>query len=103
MLGLDEGADTDEILTARRRLARELHPDRGGDLDQMQLVNWAADTLLRSGDTGAGQTPEPSSPGSAAALDDEPFDIDLARFVVQFSAPLVLIMAAVMLGSMLAM
>lgn len=48
LLGLDRRtARRDDVAAARRRLARELHPDRiGGDGERMQAVNRAADAAL---------------------------------------------------------
>ncbi|MGA1565178.1 MAG: J domain-containing protein [Ilumatobacteraceae bacterium] len=50
VLGLDRRSATRaDIVAARRRLARELHPDRnGGDSDRMVRVNRAADAALES-------------------------------------------------------
>lgn len=46
-LGLSRGqADADAVRRARRRLARENHPDIGGDLDAMRAVNAAATAAL---------------------------------------------------------
>ena len=47
-LGLPPDASAAEIRTARRRLAREHHPDLGGDSIRMRAVNEAAATALRS-------------------------------------------------------
>lgn len=46
LLGLDRSASVDELRAARRRLARELHPDHGGDAARMQQVNAAFDAAL---------------------------------------------------------
>ena len=46
-LGLRRDATPDEIREARRELARTLHPDAGGDQEQMQAVNAAAAEALR--------------------------------------------------------
>ena len=46
-LGLTRGqADADAVRRARRRLARENHPDIGGDPDAMRAVNAAATAAL---------------------------------------------------------
>ena len=47
-LGLPADASAAEIGIARRRLAREHHPDLGGDSTRMTAVNEAAATALRS-------------------------------------------------------
>jgi hypothetical protein len=66
VLGLRPDATADEVNDARRRLAIEHHPDRGGDPHRMREINGAADAALRriaadgtpARDTGA---PGPSS------------------------------------------
>jgi len=48
ILGLDaEQADVDDVVRARRRLAAQFHPDRGGDPARMVEVNAATDRALR--------------------------------------------------------
>jgi len=47
VLGVSADASAAEIAAARRRLARELHPDHGGDLSVMQALNAAHDEALR--------------------------------------------------------
>lgn len=46
VLGLERGATSSEIATARKALARAAHPDTGGSVEAMQLVNAAADAAL---------------------------------------------------------
>ena len=73
-LGLPDDADADAVRDARRRLAKQHHPDRGGDAGRMRSVNAAAAEALRSIDArdaaadGARSAPgdppaEPSPPG----------------------------------------
>jgi hypothetical protein len=45
-LGLEPGASAEDIQSARRRLAKAHHPDRGGDPEQMRTINEAADAAL---------------------------------------------------------
>lgn len=45
-LGLERDADADSVRAARRRLARDHHPDQGGDAARMQQINEAADAAL---------------------------------------------------------
>lgn len=60
-LGLTNGATAAEVRTARRDLAKSLHPDAGGDAVAMQEVNAAAAEALR-----IIATPGPTAPGNAA-------------------------------------
>jgi hypothetical protein len=55
VLGVQPGADPEQLAAARRRLALEFHPDRGGDHAAMQAVNAAYDEAVRL----ANQPPEP--------------------------------------------
>jgi hypothetical protein len=45
-LGLGGDATPEQIQAARRRLAKQHHPDHGGDADHMQTINEAADAAL---------------------------------------------------------
>jgi DnaJ-class molecular chaperone len=45
-LGLRPGAAAEEVTARRRALAREHHPDVGGDARAMVAINAATDTLL---------------------------------------------------------
>lgn len=46
VLGLGGDATPDQIRAARRRLAKAHHPDHGGDAEQMQMINEAAEAAL---------------------------------------------------------
>jgi hypothetical protein len=46
VLGLDRDATLDEVRAARRRLAFDRHPDRGGDPDEMRALNAAFDAAV---------------------------------------------------------
>jgi hypothetical protein len=47
-LGLSPDATIDDIRLARRDLAKQLHPDRGGSEAVMQAINAAVDVAVRS-------------------------------------------------------
>ena len=48
ILGLDaEQADEGDVVRARRRLAAQFHPDRGGDSSRMVQINAATDRALQ--------------------------------------------------------
>lgn len=46
ILGLGEGADRKEIISAHRRLMKQAHPDKGGTTRMAALLNEARDVLL---------------------------------------------------------
>lgn len=46
ILGVASDADADAIRAAHRRLAAQVHPDRGGSVDLARRVNAARDLLL---------------------------------------------------------
>jgi hypothetical protein len=46
VLGLDDGATADDVRAARRALAKDHHPDQGGDVETMQRINQAAAAAL---------------------------------------------------------
>jgi hypothetical protein len=73
-LGLGRDATGDDIRAARRRLAKEHHPDQGGDATRMQSINEAADAALLAVDA-AGTIEDATSAGrptDAARADDAP-------------------------------
>ena len=47
LLGVGRDADADAIRAAHRRLAAEVHPDRGGSAETARRVNAARDLLLK--------------------------------------------------------
>ena len=66
MLGLPADAPADVIRAARRRMAKALHPDHGGDARRMQELNQAtADALAIA--------TMPPAPAPAAPADPSPF------------------------------
>ena len=46
VLGIEFGASLEEIRSARRRLARDLHPDHGGSEEAMKSLNAAFDAAV---------------------------------------------------------
>jgi hypothetical protein len=57
VLGLDPTAGEQDVLAARRDLARRHHPDRGGDPERMRTINAAADAALRAIESGTDVVP----------------------------------------------
>jgi hypothetical protein len=80
-LGLGPDATSEEIRTARRRLAKANHPDRGGDPVAMQRINEAADAALLTVDAGV---PVAAAPGTA---DPEPEPEPTARRNARMRTP----------------
>jgi hypothetical protein len=76
VLGLPPGASLDDVRAARRRLAKDLHPDVGGDPARMQEVNRAFDlavkTVLGRADrpesVPAAETPTSAAPRQATTV-----------------------------------
>jgi hypothetical protein len=66
VLGVTPTATLAEVRAARRRLAMQLHPDRGGDAVRMQEVNEAFDQVVRTL-LGRPERPGPTAPPPAPA------------------------------------
>jgi hypothetical protein len=47
-LGLGPDASLDEVRAARRQLAKQLHPDHGGDADAMRMLNASFDAAVKT-------------------------------------------------------
>jgi len=77
LFGLTHTASIDEIIQARRFLALEFHPDRGGSDEHMALVNLAFDEIMNWHHR---QQPEPLQ----VSISKLPlaFDVDRPSFVV---------------------
>ena len=76
-LGVAPDATLDELTAARRRLAMQLHPDRGGDGGAMQVVNRAFDDAVQR--LGA---PAPSPAPARKARPSRSVDYDWPSFTV---------------------
>ena len=88
VLGLPATADEATIAAARRRLAKEAHPDAGGSVDAMQRINDAAARALAATNRGASPTgrtaptpsrrrrPTPRYRGGAVRHDHPSFTIE---------------------------
>ena len=89
VLGLRDTATLDEVRAARRRLAKDRHPDHGGDPDAMRELNAAFDGAVRAilqPTSRTGPPSEPSGPGPAAA--NRPGDRpSRRRFPVEHDTP----------------
>lgn len=62
VLGLTDDATADDVRAARRALAKDHHPDQGGDAHTMQRINQAATTALRIIDRAGQPQPPPETP-----------------------------------------
>ena len=76
VLGLRGPVDADEVKRAYRRLARELHPDAGGDADAFQRVRAAYDLIGTGTDTRTGPVPQQY----VASVDDRWWDAGSAWY-----------------------
>jgi hypothetical protein len=65
VLGLPPDASVAAIETARRTLAKTAHPDVGGSVGQMQLINSAADEATRRASAGTAAPAEAAKPTPA--------------------------------------
>ncbi len=74
ILGLPDDASASEIAGARRNLAKSAHPDVGGSVAEMQVINAAADAarvLVETNRDGAG-APERPHTGPDRVSEDHP-------------------------------
>jgi hypothetical protein len=106
LLGVTRASTVSEIVAARRVLAREFHPDRGGDPQHMALINLACDAIIASRGE---QSSEPLStnksqtsvPGPPARVVVTKFSVDRPSFTIN-ALPVVayevLLLAARVLG-----
>jgi hypothetical protein len=106
LLGVTRSSTVSEIVAARRVLAREFHPDRGGDPQHMALINLAFDAIIASHGKEAPQqitvTTANVSPADALAPETiSGFSVDHPSFTIN-ALPVVayevLLLAARVLG-----
>jgi len=69
VLGIEFGAPLSEIRSARRRLARDLHPDHGGSEEAMKSLNAAFDAAVAHA-TGRRPLEVPPNPASTVRTPD---------------------------------
>jgi hypothetical protein len=71
VLGLPPGSTVEDVENARRTLAKSSHPDVGGSVRQMQVINAAADEAARIA-TSRGSSPVGQRPPSPAPTPPAP-------------------------------
>jgi hypothetical protein len=106
LLGVTRSSTVSEIVAARRVLAREFHPDRGGDPQHMAIINLAFDAIIASHGKEASQqitvTSANVSPVDALAPETTSgFSVDHPSFTINALPAVayeVLILAARVLG-----
>ncbi len=97
ILGLPDDASASEIAGARRNLAKSAHPDVGGSVADMQVINAAADaarTLVETNRDDPGSPVRPHTEPHRVRHDHPSFTVE-ALPVQAFEA---LVVAAAMLG-----
>jgi hypothetical protein len=82
-LGLNTNASAAEVRQARRDLAKEHHPDAGGDPDLMRVINVAAGAALRILADPSVLAPKPTDTPSNVV--QEPDDVAMTRDVPSFT------------------
>lgn len=70
LLGLEDPVDRAEVIRAFRRLARQHHPDRGGDPETFRALAIARDVLLA--DALAGRDSDPGSTSRVVVMRQRP-------------------------------
>ena len=80
LLGVTRSSTVGEIVAARRVLAREFHPDRGGDPQHMALINLAFDAIIAS--RGDPTTESLLNSESRASVPEPPTCVVGTKFVV---------------------
>ena len=83
LLGLNTNASAAEVRQARRDLAKEHHPDAGGNPEMMRVINVAAGAALRILADPSVPTPPPIDAPTSSA--QEPDDVGMTRDVPSFT------------------
>lgn len=88
VLGLDPGASLADVRDARRRLAKHVHPDRGGTVEEMSAINDAVDRAIaaiaaRSGRSRPSRANGPSAARSRRRFGPSAIEYDQPSFVVE--------------------
>jgi hypothetical protein len=83
LLGLNTNASAAEVRQARRDLAKEHHPDAGGNADLMRVINVAAGAALRILADPSVSTPPPTDAPTHSA--QKPDDVGMTRDVPSFT------------------
>ena len=83
LLGLNTNASVAEVRQARRDLAKEHHPDAGGDADLMRVINDAAGAALRILADPPESTPLPKDAPTHSG--QEPDDVGMTRDAPSFT------------------
>lgn len=83
LLGVTRSSTVSEIVAARRVLAREFHPDRGGDPQHMALINLAFDAIISShGEESVEQTTSTTTTEAKGSQADLATPDSMSRFSV---------------------
>ena len=86
-LGLAPGATLDDVRAARRRLAKQVHPDHGGDAAAMRALNATFDAAVKAVLARAERPPAPEPAPQAASTRPEPPPARRGRPRVEHDAP----------------
>lgn len=86
-LGLNTNASAAEVRQARRDLAKEHHPDAGGDADLMRVINVAAGAALRILAVPPEPVPKPTDAPTNVPTNSarEPDDVGMTHDVPSFT------------------
>ncbi len=77
ILGVAENATLDEIRKAYRRLAIQLHPDAGGNLEDFKRLQVAYEEICRRAAAKAASNAHRGSTRSGKAQPEEPIDVEI--------------------------